>query len=234
MPYANDRYDPYWASAASALLHLSFLLLALMHVSGTSRGPNSLASGSRALVASFEPTEEFRQKINLTRPSEAAAKSSTSPAGTSVLTPHKPREVDVPEPDSAQIAASSGIRKDDGSSLIDVTAAPAQSTATNANGSSDPTGQGGSSQHSALQDAYFAAIRSAILTTWGKTGIDLKGCVLRLQQKTGGTVQAAKVDGCALDAAVRDELEAAALMAQPLPYAGYETVFSEQLGLDLK
>lgn len=234
MPHGDDRYDSYWASAASAVLHLTFLLLALMQVSGASGGVNNSASSGRALVVSFDPAEEFRQRINLTSLSEAANKSSTTPTETSVPTSHKPREVDVLEPDSAQTATSSGHRKDDGPLLIDATAAPTQSTTTSVSGPSDPTEQGGSSRDSGLQDAYLAAVRSAILTTWGKTGIDLKGCVLHVQQKTGGTVQAARVDGCVLDAAVRDELEAAALMAQPLPYAGYEAVFSEQLGLDLK
>lgn len=86
-----------------------------------------------------------------------------------------------------------------------------------------------------LQARYRAAVRQTIAAYWRRqTGEDLpKGCTLKLEQAPGGQVLSATVGACGQTDAVRLSLEAAALMAQPLPYAGFETVFAPQLGLDL-
>ncbi len=83
--------------------------------------------------------------------------------------------------------------------------------------------------------SYHAALRAAIRKKWS----DLtdrpfpSGCALRLTLATGGSLNATSANGCALSGEDRMQLEASALMAQPLPYAGYEAVFVSDLVLTL-
>lgn len=86
-----------------------------------------------------------------------------------------------------------------------------------------------------LLASYHAALRAAVQKKW----TDLtdrpfpSDCVLQLTQAIGGVLHASSAAGCNVSQADRLQLEAAALMAQPLPYAGYEAVFSKDLSLDL-
>lgn len=75
---------------------------------------------------------------------------------------------------------------------------------------------------------YHSALRASIRQKWK----DLTsrpfptGCTVRLDLAVGGPVNATSAYGCAIPHADRMQLEAAILMAQPLPYAGYESVFT--------
>lgn len=82
---------------------------------------------------------------------------------------------------------------------------------------------------------YHAALRARIAQAWGRLSRrDFPaGCALHLSQSPGGAVTATSANGCALSQEDRLQLEAAALMAQPLPYAGYESVFATELVLAL-
>ena len=83
--------------------------------------------------------------------------------------------------------------------------------------------------------AYHAELRAAIRRKW-RTLTERpfpSGCDLQMTLAVGGAVNATSASGCALATEVRLQLEAAALMAQPLPYAGYEAVFSPELQLEL-
>jgi colicin import membrane protein len=86
-----------------------------------------------------------------------------------------------------------------------------------------------------LRASYHAALRAAIRRKW----TDLtdrpfpSGCALRMTLATGGALNATSANSCALSNEDRLQLEAAALMAQPLPYAGYEAVFAPELALAL-
>ena len=82
---------------------------------------------------------------------------------------------------------------------------------------------------------YQAALRARIAQTWRTLSRrDFPtGCALHLRQSPGGSVTATSANGCALSQDDRLQLEAAALMAQPLPYAGYESVFTTELVLEL-
>lgn len=82
---------------------------------------------------------------------------------------------------------------------------------------------------------YHAVLRAAIRRKWA-TLTDRpfpSECGLQLNLGAGGTVNATSASGCALSNEDRLQLEAAALMAQPMPYAGYETVFASDLQLEL-
>ena len=76
--------------------------------------------------------------------------------------------------------------------------------------------------------SYHAALRAAIHRKWMElTSRPFpSGCALQLTLAVGGPVNATSAASCNLSEADRLQLEAAALMAQPLPYAGYESVFA--------
>lgn len=82
---------------------------------------------------------------------------------------------------------------------------------------------------------YHAALRARIAETWRLLSRrDFPaGCALHLSQSPGGAVTATSANGCTLSQEDRLQLEAATLMAQPLPYAGYESVFATEIVLVL-
>ncbi|MCC7096201.1 MAG: hypothetical protein IT472_03355 [Thermomonas sp.] len=86
-----------------------------------------------------------------------------------------------------------------------------------------------------LAASYHAALRARIAQTWQTLSRrDFPtGCALLLRQSPGGAITATSANGCALSQDDRLQLEAATLMAQPLPYAGYESVFATELVLAL-
>jgi hypothetical protein len=103
--------------------------------------------------------------------------------------------------------------------------AASQSAATSASASGAAAGDD-------LDAKYRAAIRQAVMSQWSKVKGAKPGetCVLTIQQEPGGKVLSAITqDPCALDEASRRTLEAAALIVQPLPYAGFESVFQAQI-----
>ena len=99
---------------------------------------------------------------------------------------------------------------------------------------SGPFSAGGSTGDD-LQASYHAALRAAIQRKWRELGTQRfpSGCRLQLALGPGGVVNATTAGGCDLPANIRQQLEAAALMAQPLPYAGYEPVFAPEVWLEL-
>lgn len=86
-----------------------------------------------------------------------------------------------------------------------------------------------------LLSSYHAALRSAIQKQWAEQTERSfpSGCVIRLIQSVGGALNASSAVNCDLSRQERLQLEAAALMAQPLPYVGYEAVFLEDMSLQL-
>jgi len=86
-----------------------------------------------------------------------------------------------------------------------------------------------------LLSSYQAALRVAIRGKWATltTHPFPLGCSLQLNQTEGGVVLAVSTVNCDLAQEDRLRLEAAALLAQPLPYEGYESVFLDQILLDL-
>jgi hypothetical protein len=124
---------------------------------------------------------------------------------------------------------SGGAKQSDAPQLPSIRAA---SAVTLGDGETNPASSGNDDD---LAARYRAAVRQTIARYWKQqTGEDLpNGCVLKIGQVVGGQVASAYVDGCDLENSARLRLEAAVLMAQPLPYAGYEAVFLSDLALSL-
>lgn len=92
-------------------------------------------------------------------------------------------------------------------------------------------GQGRPFPQDSLKIQYEAAIRAAIERKWQSLPPPRlsKNCTLHFTQTPGGAVTSALARNCDLSEEQRLGLEAAVLMAQPLPYQGYESVFETEL-----
>jgi colicin import membrane protein len=91
-------------------------------------------------------------------------------------------------------------------------------------------GQGGSDD--GLLAQYKAAIQEKVSREWIRPDSVALGtrCVIVIKQLPGGDVISAEVQSnCPMDPAGRDSVERAVLKAQPLPYRGFEPVFSRTL-----
>ncbi|NUS39511.1 MAG: cell envelope integrity protein TolA [Lysobacter sp.] len=98
---------------------------------------------------------------------------------------------------------------------------------------SAPPGERGTD--AGLLAKYRAALQAAIVQNWRRPDNVSLGqrCKIVIRQLPGGEVVDAQVDpSCPYDEAGRRSVEAAVLKAQPLPYAGFETVFNRTLILN--
>lgn len=88
-----------------------------------------------------------------------------------------------------------------------------------------------------LQARYVQALVDRIRGNW-KRPDRIAGravCRLKVRQNPGGNVISAEVlPDCPYDDAARRSIEAAVLRSQPLPYEGFESVFSRILILDFR
>ena len=97
---------------------------------------------------------------------------------------------------------------------------------------SPPPGQGGNDE--GLRAQYYAAIADAIRRNWNRPDniSASQVCPIRIRQVPGGEVIDVQVSpACPYDEQGRRSVEAAVLKAQPLPYAGFESVFSRDLSI---
>lgn len=87
-----------------------------------------------------------------------------------------------------------------------------------------------------LKAQYVAAIQNALKQNWqAPANITLQPCLLHIVQLKGGQVVSAKTDAsCPLDDVGRKSLEDAAFRASPLPYQGFESVYSRTLDMTFK
>lgn len=95
----------------------------------------------------------------------------------------------------------------------------------------------GSGADDGLRGRYAAALQEAIRAKWVRPDNIPSGAMCRLviRQLPGGEVMDAQVTSpCVYDEAGRRSIEAAVLKAQPLPYAGFEKVFSRELTLNFR
>jgi colicin import membrane protein len=100
---------------------------------------------------------------------------------------------------------------------------------------SQPPGNNGVDE--GLLARYQAALQEAILRNWSRPDSVPLGqrCRLHIRQVQGGTVIDVQVDAsCPYDELGKRSVEAAVLKAQPLPYAGFEAVFSRNLNLNFE
>ncbi|MBB1059180.1 cell envelope integrity protein TolA [Marilutibacter spongiae] len=113
--------------------------------------------------------------------------------------------------------------------------ADAQARTASNSAASAPAGQGGTD--TGLLAQYQAALTQAILSKWTRPETVPLGarCRLVIRQLPGGNVMSAEVGSpCAYDEQGRRSIEAAVLKAQPLPYAGFETVFAREVILNFE
>lgn len=111
--------------------------------------------------------------------------------------------------------------------LADATAKASQPSASSA---APPPGNDGAD--AGLLARYKAALNAAIVQNWTRPDTVPLGqtCRISIRQVAGGTVIKAQVDpSCPYDELGRRSIEAAVLKAQPLPYAGFESVFRRDL-----
>lgn len=113
--------------------------------------------------------------------------------------------------------------------------ARARQASSAANSASPPPGQGG--EGSNLLGAYERALQQAILSNWTRPESVPLGqrCKIVIRQIPGGQVIEAQVDpSCPFDEPGRRSVERAVLLAQPLPYRGFESVFSRTITLNFR
>jgi len=102
---------------------------------------------------------------------------------------------------------------------------------------SDAQASGANGADDGLRARYAAALQAAILAKWTRPDSVPIGstCRLSIRQLPGGQVMGVEVvSPCAYDEQGRRSIEAAVLKAQPLPYAGFEAVFSRTLTLNFR
>lgn len=88
-----------------------------------------------------------------------------------------------------------------------------------------------------LLAAYQAALQKAITAKWTRPESVPLGarCRITIRQLPGGEVVDAQVSApCSYDEAGRASIERAVLLAQPLPYAGFEPVFNRTLNFNFE
>jgi colicin import membrane protein len=167
----------------------------------------------------------------------------------------KPMQRDPPQPPSTATAAADTQRRERLAQLAEIrrrraeasrdalaaearleqlTAPRGGSAATEA-ARSDAAASGGGDD--GLLGRYAAALQTAITQKWVRPDNIPSGavCKLVIRQLPGGEVIDAQVSTpCVYDEAGRRSIEAAVLKAQPLPYAGFEKVFTRQLTLNFR
>jgi colicin import membrane protein len=102
---------------------------------------------------------------------------------------------------------------------------------------SDAQVSGSNGVDQGLQARYKAALMAAILAKWTRPDTVPLGatCKLVIRQLPGGQVMGVEVASpCSYDEQGRRSIEAAVRKAEPLPYAGFEPVFSRTLNLNFR
>lgn len=120
--------------------------------------------------------------------------------------------------------------------LRQVAAARNAAASANTSSAAQPAGGAGGSSDD-LSAKYAAAIQAKVTDAWIRPDNIPSGqrCQITITQLRGGRVLSAKVSGsCPYDEAGKRSIEAAVLNAQPLPYAGFESVFNRELILNFR
>ena len=94
---------------------------------------------------------------------------------------------------------------------------------------------GNEGKDDSLQAQYFAAIQSAITNNWLRPDSTQPGlrCTIRIVQIPGGDVIGVQLSNpCNADPQTRTSIEQAVKRASPLPFKGFEKVFSRDFNLN--
>jgi colicin import membrane protein len=136
----------------------------------------------------------------------------------------------------AKLARQAELSEQKLKQIADAKARNAAAAAAQADASaSQPPGNNGVDE--GLLARYQAALQEAILRNWTRPDSVPLGqrCRLHIRQVQGGSVIDVQVDAsCPYDELGKRSVEAAVLKAQPLPYAGFEAVFSRNLNLNFE
>ena len=99
-----------------------------------------------------------------------------------------------------------------------------------------PAGNNGAAVDDGLRARYAAAIQVAVTAKWTRPdNVPAAPCRMTIKQLPGGEVMSVEFSAsCPYDEAGKRSVEAAVLKAQPLPYAGFESVFSRTLNFTFR
>lgn len=221
-----DHFDSTLAIATTATLHFLVALLVLFF----SQAALERSSASSDAAAGSSSESEFRLRFVSAPPPDAKIGATKEPV---LVSPEEAAERDATHhlPSESAEAHSNAL-----------TASSTRTDSVEVDGDQRANSQISSSEaemvdledNAELRRIYLAELRAAILKQWNRPEINISKCSIELQLRPGGQVAGAKLGRCSLLADARNQLEAAALLAQPLPYRGYETVFSELVELQLE
>ena len=207
------------------VLAIAWLLKAAGH--GVSGGGNQIQGNASALSVTFITPLPSRQPV-LAIPTHALTPVERDPAnGADAQT----TQVKQTTTKTLQVPADVGDRMSKANALQ----TPSQTIKKTAAATSAFLATEGGSPGNDRLASYHAALRATIRRKWMElTSRPFpSSCTLQLNLAVGGAVNVTSAASCKLEEADRLQLEAAALMAQPLPYAGYEDVFTTDLHLVL-
>ncbi|MGE8226450.1 MAG: hypothetical protein ACN6RK_11765 [Stenotrophomonas sp.] len=227
--HGNSNLDRRMALTISLLLHLG--AFSWMWFGGDQAGRGRSASPGSSIgdgmSAGFLLPSEFRQRIEVLPSSHDADIPETT---------ERPTENEAVADVAVDVPSSMASSEPEEVQATDSTAAQTPEVASEKSleaGRAQGGGDAGGNGDDGMRAAYLAALRAAIRLHWGHQE-NSQQCSLTIKQSPGGTVQSAVAGNCVLTPQDRRSLEAAALMAQPLPYEGFERVFSETTILDIE
>lgn len=225
--YEGGRSDKYWAWAISISLHLAVAMWALIGTSETRQKQSYAGMSSAPLSSRFLGEDEFRQPLvaaSLTKPLEDSASKPETGAILAV-------DPAIESPAATVMEAMASVR--DAPTTHEASASATQDTGISGHESPTVSPQFEPPHYDPNESAYLTALRAAIQSKWIRQDRQNGRCSVTIQQTIGGRVVGATSRACMLSDADRRALEAAALAAQPLPYAGFEQVFQEHLTVQM-
>ena len=225
--YRDDGADVgRWQNVAAIAITLGFhLAIFAMFLMGSGNALNPDDGGKAAGDGGLEVVFVAVDAASHQAPHSTTQASVVSPSA-SFVPPTSETGEQAPEIQSE--SKQSSVDKRVAETIDEPTTEPGASTSTaeSAAGSSD--------QPPTPKDAYLAAVRAAVLQRWDlqHPGEKAPHCTLAIDQVEGGQITGTHASDCSMSEA--QSLQAAAALAQPLPYAGYEDEFSTHLQIEFE
>lgn len=223
----GDRSDNFLALAISIALHLTVAIWVLMGAAETRQQPLGAGLPSASLSSRFLGEDEFRQPLVTASPIKPIQASDPEPG---TATDHT--VAPTLETKAAEMAEATELLPDS------LPTSPASASAAQEAGLSGPESSAvdpplEDHSYNPTESAYLTALRAAIQSKWIRHDKQHGRCSITIQQTIGGRVVSATSTSCMLNDTDRRALEAATLAAQPLPYAGFEQVFRENMTVQM-
>lgn len=216
---------PSWERRLAIAISLSLHLLALIWLGSADQRMRRGMSNGGSSVSSYLAPGEFRERIFFV-PAQP-------PPGLVLSIPDTKEKSPVPL-NGRVLSVQKELEIDDGVGMIeDVDALQAPvANEVDTTPVAQTRARSDEGSESGSRTAYLNVLRAAIRKQWSYSGQVAK-CKLTLYQSVGGGVRGAVVSDCELELQAQRSLEAAALMAQPLPYAGFESFYEDAVLLDV-